>query len=68
MATEQEFKNRLKPFLEMVKSIKQTGNNDFLDNIEEFKNILIKQNIGGIKENPFLLDKFIDEIIENQNT
>ncbi|MBN2881437.1 hypothetical protein JXM83_05290 [Candidatus Woesearchaeota archaeon] len=52
----------------MVKSIKQTGNNDFLDNIEEFKNILIKQNIGGIKENPFLLDKFIDEIIENQNT
>lgn len=64
MKTEQELKNELKPFLEMVKSVKQTDNKDFLNNIEEFKNILISKNIGGIKENSFFLDKFIAEIIE----
>jgi hypothetical protein len=64
MKTVEEFKEGLKPFLEMVKTAKQTNNMEFLNNIQEFENLLILLNICGIKENPQYLDKFVDEIIE----
>ena len=64
MKTELKFKEELKPFLEMVKTAKSEKNKEFLDNVEEFKDLLISKNICGIQENPPLLDKFIDEIIE----
>jgi hypothetical protein len=47
-----------------LKTAKSENNRDFIDNIEEFKNLLIAKNICGIQENPLLLDKFTDEIIE----
>lgn len=65
MKTEQEFKEDLKPFLEMVKTAKQLNHKEFLRNIEEFKIFLISKDICGINENPLILDKLIDEIIEN---
>ncbi len=64
MKTEVKFREELKPFLEMVKTAKSEKNKEFLDNVEEFKDLLISKNICGIQENPPLLDKFIDEIIE----
>lgn len=66
MKTEEQFRIDLNPFLEMVKSAKQTNNGEFLRNVTDFKNLLIEKNICGIKDNPFLLDKFIDEIIEQE--
>jgi hypothetical protein len=66
MKTTEKFKEELKPFIEMVKIAKSEKNKDFLDNVEEFKNLLIEKNICGIKENPLLLDKLIDEIIEQE--
>ena len=64
MKTQEKFREELKPFLVMVKTAKSEKNKDFLNNVEEFKNILIAKNICGIQKNPLLLDKFIDEIIE----
>ncbi|MGD9992379.1 MAG: hypothetical protein AB7S69_03700 [Salinivirgaceae bacterium] len=64
MKTELKFKEELKPFLDMVKTAKSENNSEFLENVEEFKDLLIAKNICGIQENPLLLDKFIDEIIE----
>jgi len=64
MKTVEEFRVELKPFLAMVKMAKQTNNMDFLNNIEEFEKLLILLNICGIKECPQYLDKFVDEIIE----
>ena len=64
MKTEEKFKEELKPFLEMVQSAKIEKSKDFLNSVEDFKNLLIEKNICGIKENPFLLDKFIDNIVE----
>jgi hypothetical protein len=64
MKTEEQFRKELKPFLVMVRTAKSEKNNDFLDNVEEFKNLLIAKNICRIQENPQLLDKLIDEIIE----
>lgn len=64
MKTQEQFREELKPFLFMVKTAKSEKNKDFIDNVEEFKNLLIAKNICGIQENPLLLDKFIDEIIE----
>ncbi len=64
MKTVEEFREELKPFLAMVKMAKQTNNMDFLNNIEEFEKLLILLNICGIKECPQYLDKFVDEIIE----
>jgi len=66
MKTAEKFKEELKPLLEMVKTAKSENNKEFLDNVEEFKNLLIAKNICGINENPFLLDKFIDEILDEQ--
>lgn len=64
MKTVEEFRVELKPFLAMVIMAKQTNNMDFLNNIEEFEKLLILLNICGIKECPQYLDKFVDEIIE----
>ena len=64
MKTAEKFKEELKPFLEMLKTAKSEKNIDFLDNVEGFKIFLIANHICGIQENPLLLDKFIDEIIE----
>lgn len=64
MKTVEKFYEELKPFLEMLKTAKSEKNNDFLDNVEGFKNFLIANHICGIQENPLLLDKFIAEIIE----
>ena len=64
MKTNEEFKQQLKPFLEMIKIAKSEKNRDFLDNVEDFKRLLIASNICSINDNPLLLDKFIDEILE----
>lgn len=64
MKTNEEFKQQLKPFLEMIRIAKIENNRDFLENVEELKKILISRNICSINENPFLLDKFVDEILE----
>jgi len=64
MKTVEEFREELKPFLAMVKMAKQTNNMDFLNNIEEFEKLLVLLNICGITECPQYLDKFVDEIIE----
>ncbi len=64
MKKAEKFREELNPFLAMVKTAKSENNRDFIDNIEEFKNLLIAKNICGIQENPLLLDKFTDEIIE----
>jgi len=64
MKTTEEFKQQLRPFLEMIRIAKSEKNKDFLDNVEDFKKLLIARNICGINDNPFLLDKFVDEIID----
>lgn len=64
MKTTEELKRDLYPFLVMIKTAKAQNCNDFLDNVDDFKNYLIKKNICGVKENPLLLDRFVDEIIE----
>jgi hypothetical protein len=66
MKTNEEFKKQLKPFLEMIMVAKSENNTDFLVNVEEFKKLLIIRNICGISENQFLLDKFVDEILEQE--
>lgn len=66
MRTEEELRLALKPFLDLIRAAKSDQNEEFLRNIDEMSRIMVRSNFAGIQENPQLLDKFVDEILEEE--
>jgi hypothetical protein len=67
MNNDEKLKQDLIPFIEMVSKAKESSNKDFLNAVDDFKNLLIDKKICNIQENPLLLDKLIDEVLESEN-
>lgn len=65
MKNEIEIRNCLNPLLEWVRIVKSSSNPEKEKVIEDFKKVLLERDICGVKDNPTLLDKIFDEIIED---
>ena len=67
MNNDNKLKQDLMPFIEMVRNAKESNNEEFLKAVDDFKSLLIDKKICNIQDNPLLLDKLIDEVLESDN-